>query len=33
MGQVKVPTTTVGLAMKEWLAKRVIIEVGLPPAP
>ena len=33
MGQVKVPTTTVDPATKEWLAKRVILEVGLSSAP
>jgi hypothetical protein len=32
MGQVKVPTSTVDLATKEWLARRVILEVGLPSA-
>jgi hypothetical protein len=30
MGQIKVSTTTVDVATKEWLAKRVISEVGLP---
>ena len=30
MGQIKVPTTTVDVAMREWLAKRVISEIGLP---
>ncbi|KIJ93846.1 hypothetical protein K443DRAFT_111444 [Laccaria amethystina LaAM-08-1] len=30
MGQIKVPTTTVDVATKEWLARRVILEVGLP---
>jgi hypothetical protein len=30
MGQIKVPTTTVDVATKEWLAKRVISEVDLP---
>jgi hypothetical protein len=29
MGQIKVPTTTVDVTMKEWLAKRVISEIGL----
>ena len=33
MGQIKVPTTTVDVATKEWLAKRVILEVGLPSVP
>ena len=31
MGQIKVPTTTIDVAMREWLAKRVISEIGLPP--
>lgn len=30
MGQIKVPTTIVDVATREWLAKRVISEVGLP---
>ena len=33
MGQIKVPTTTVDVATKEWLAKRVILEVGLQSVP
>ena len=30
MGQIKVPATTVDVATREWLAKRVVSEVALP---